>query len=98
MEDLDFHDAHNLWGQIKQRLSAAGLTVEVLKKKLVAVCFDGASVNIGVLNGMQALVKRDIGEWVLVVHCVNHNFELALLDMKKEDAHLQEFEEIVNSF
>ena len=87
-------------GQIKQRLSAAGLTVpvEVLKKKMVAVCFDGASVNMGVLNGMQALVKRDIGEWVLVVHCVNHNFELALLDMKKEDAYLQEFEEIVKLF
>ena len=97
LEDLDFQDAHNLWEQIKQRLSAAGLTVEVLKKKLVAVCFDGASVNMGVLNGMQALVKRDIGEWVLVVHCVNHNFELALLDMKKEDTYLQEFEEIIKT-
>ena len=95
LKDVDFHDANNLLIQIKNRLAQHGLTVEVLKRKLVSVCFDGASVNMGILNGLQALVKRDIGDWVLVIHCVNHNFELALLDMKKDDAYMQEFEEIV---
>ena len=95
LEDLDFQDAHNLWEQIKARLAKHGLTIAVLQKKLVSVCFDGASVNMGVLNGLQALVKRDVGEWVLVIHCVNHNFELALLDMKKEDPYMQEFEDVV---
>ena len=95
LEELDFQDAHNLWEQIKKRLAQSGLSVATLKKKLVAVCFDGASVNMGVLNGVQSLVKRDIGNWVLVMHCVNHSFELALLDMKKNDEYLQEFEEVI---
>ena len=47
------------------------------KKWLVAVCFDGASVNTGVINWLQALIKKEFGPWLLVVHCVNHNFELA---------------------
>ena len=77
LEELDFQDAHNLWEQIKKRLAQSGLSLATLKKKNVAICFDGASVNMGVLNGVQSLVKRDIGNWVLVMHCVNHSFELA---------------------
>ena len=33
----------------------------------------------------------------MVVHCVNHNFELALLDLRKEDPYLKEFEETLKS-
>ena len=93
LEELNFLDAANLWEQIKSRLSEFGWPLAVLKKKLIGVCFDGASVNMGVMNGLQALVKRDVGPWVLVIHCVNHNFELALLDMRKDDPYLVEFEE-----
>ena len=51
----------------------------------------------GVRNGIQALIRRDVGPWVVVIHCVNHNFELALLDLRKNDAYLKEFEEILQS-
>ena len=47
----------NLWEQIKKRL-ASGLSVETFKKKLVAVCFDGTPVNMGVLNGVHSLEKH----------------------------------------
>ena len=55
-------DAANAWEQIKTLLVNFGLTVKELKKTVVAVCFDGASG-----------FKREL----LVVHYVNHNFELA---------------------
>ena len=97
LEELIFLGAANLWEQIKSRLSEFGWPLAVLKKKLIGVCFDGASVNMGVMNGLQALVKRDVGPWVLVIHCVNHNFELALLDMRKDDPYLVEFEETLKS-
>ena len=61
------------------------------------MCFDGASVNVGVVNDLQVLVKRDVGPWVLVIHYVNHNFELDLLDMRKDDPYLVEFEETLKS-
>jgi hypothetical protein len=35
-----------------------GSTVEELKKRLVAVCVDGASVNMGIINWLQALIKK----------------------------------------
>jgi len=54
------------------------------EKRLVDVCFDGASVNTGVINWLQALIKKLLGPWILVVHCVNHNFELA----KKRKLHV----------
>ena len=60
-------DAANAWEQIKTLLVNFGLTV---KERVVAVSFDGASVNTGVINWLQV-------HELLVVHYVNHNFELA---------------------
>ena len=57
-------DAANAWEKIKTLLLNFGLTVNELKKQLLlsALCFDGASG-----------FKREL----LVVHNVNHNFDLA---------------------
>ena len=55
-------DAANAREQIKTLLVNFGLTVKELKKTVADVCFDGASG-----------FKREL----LVVHYVNHNFELA---------------------
>ena len=45
--------------------------------KLVGLNFDGASVNMGRMNGLGKLV-RDEAPWVEIVHFFNHRFELAI--------------------
>ena len=60
IEELNYQDAANLWGQIQRKLTEYGFDVATLKKKLVSVCFAGASVNMGVVNGLQALIKSNV--------------------------------------
>ena len=47
--------------------------------KLVGLNLDGASVNMGRMNGLGKLV-RDDAPWVEIVHCFNHRLELAIKD------------------
>ena len=44
---------------------------------------DGASVNTGLHNGLDVLI-REINPWLIVVHCFSHRFELAVrIHLKK---------------
>lgn len=52
------------------------------KEKLVAVSFDGASVNMGPVSGIVKLMEDDCGD-LATVHCVAHRLELALADALK---------------
>ena len=52
---------------------------------------DGASVNLGVKNGLVALVRKEI-PWVIGVHCLNHRLELAVKDALGKTY----FEEVTN--
>ena len=45
--------------------------------KLVGLNLDGASVNMGRMNGLGKLV-RDEAPWVEIVHCFNHRLVLAI--------------------
>ena len=45
--------------------------------KLVGLNLDGASVNMGRMNGLGKLV-RDEAPWFDIVHCFNHRLELAI--------------------
>ena len=47
--------------------------------KLVGLNLDGASVNMGRMNGLGKLV-RDEAPWVEIVHFFNHRLELAIKD------------------
>ena len=47
--------------------------------KLVGLNLDGASVNMGRMNGLGKLI-RDEAPWVEIVHCFNHRLELAIKD------------------
>ncbi|CAM9773383.1 unnamed protein product, partial [Heterosigma akashiwo] len=92
---LSHHDAASLWESIKKELvEKQGLSLEVLQKSLVAICLDGAAVNMGVIKGLQAHVRREVGEWILVVHCCAHNFELALKDLKKAFPYIGKLDKI----
>ena len=55
-----------------------GLTIEDLKKKVVCLNFDGASVMQSSLNGVVGLFKTKVNSDCIFIHCVCHNLELGL--------------------
>ncbi|XP_041954873.1 zinc finger protein 862-like isoform X1 [Alosa sapidissima] len=57
-----------------------------LKTKCVAFGADGAAVNMGVHRGVIALLKRDVGNHVIPIHCMPHRLELAILNLQRKDA------------
>lgn len=50
---------------------------EEYSDRLVCVCADGASVNMGVYNGAVTQIK-ETRSWLLDIHCSNHRLELAV--------------------
>ena len=69
--------------------------MEVLRKKITCLCADGAAVNMGTKRS--ALIQLsdycDVSR-PYVIHCLNHNLELAIKDSYSK---IQEFEEIKES-
>lgn len=52
------------------------------KQKLVGICLDGASVNLGIYNGVATRMKSQSPE-IISVHCVAHRLELIVADSLK---------------
>jgi len=55
----------------------ADLGVEDWQWRLVSICVDGAAVNLGVRQGLAALLRQEM-PWLVAVHCLNHRLELAV--------------------
>ena len=53
--------------------------IENYSNKLYGFNVDGASVNMGLHRGLGVLL-REQSPWLLIVHCFNHRFELAIKD------------------
>ena len=69
--------------------------MEVLRKKITCLCADGAAVNMG--RKHSALIQLPDYCHVshpYIIHCLNHNLELAIKDSNSK---IQEFEEIKES-
>jgi hypothetical protein len=54
-------------------------------EKVVAQTYDGASNMSGCYNGLQAIIKDEIGMFVLYVHCYAHCLNLVLKDGVSDD-------------
>lgn len=57
--------------------------VDKILGKLIAYCCDGASVNTGMQNGVIALMRREISDTIVLVHCLVHRLELGYKDSIK---------------
>ena len=55
----------------------ADLGVEDWQRRLVTKCVDGAAVNLGVHQGLSALLRQEL-PWLVAVHCLNHRLDLAV--------------------
>ena len=68
--------AEELYAAIKVALKSDGISFE----KLVFQTYDRAANMSGWYNGLQAIIKREISEKVIYVHCYAHNLNLVLSD------------------
>ena len=65
-------------------------------RKLVSMCADGASVNMGIYNGALALIQLDI-PWLIKIHCALHCLELAVKDACESYPHFTTVNDMMTS-
>lgn len=63
---------------------------------LVSMGSDGASVYTGVHNGVVAKLKQSV-PWLLGIHCIAHNLELAIRDCIKDEILLSSLRDMLQS-
>ena len=80
---------------IDNALSLVGVDMEEQNSKLVNINLDGASVNMGIYNGVAAQIQNRFGFHVTKVHCINHQLELAILDIRRDNSYLDIFESTI---
>lgn len=77
-------------------LLKVGVGVEDLKKRLVGFGCDGASIMLGVNNGVSAKLQR-LFPSLLSIWCVAHRLELAALDSVKQLPQLQDIKQMLRA-
>ena len=99
LEEVEHSTAAGVLDAIDNCLSKrVGVLLDTQKQKLVNMNLDGAAVNMGVYNGVGALQRNRCGPQVTVTHCINHNLELALFDLRKEEPYMDIFEKTLKVF
>ena len=84
LKETDSVTALGIFNVIVKAFQSKGVTFE----KVVAQTYDGASNMSGSYNGLQALVKEEIGQFVLYVHCYAHSLNLVLKDSVSDDKYV----------
>ena len=77
IEAPDQATADGLKENIEKAFQNIGITP--MYDSLANLCVDGASVNTGIHNGLGAKMQAH-AEWLTIIHCFNHNLELAVKD------------------
>ncbi|KAJ8315469.1 hypothetical protein KUTeg_007619 [Tegillarca granosa] len=73
-------------------LENIGFTREKVDSKIVGCNFDGASVMMGNKSGVSSKIKERLGRGIIIIHCVAHNLQLAVLDAVKGISYLSTFQ------
>lgn len=77
IESPDHTTSDGLKDCIEKAFQNIGITP--MYNSLTSLCVDGASVNTGIHNGLGVKMKSH-ASWLTLVHCFNHNLELAVKD------------------
>ena len=80
---------------VTNSLETIDIDQETLKKKSVGCNFDGASVMMGKKSGVAVQIQKKVPQPVVILHCVAHNLELAVLDAVKTVPYLETFHETI---
>ena len=94
--DVKHAHATGILNAIDEAVEEVGITQEIWLKKVVCANFDGASVMMGKINGVAGKLDRRI-PYIVILHCVAHKLELAVLDAVKQVPYLKEFDDIVKA-
>ena len=90
--ELTSGTAGGVLNAIDTALNLVGVGIEDQKSKLVNINLDGASVNMGIYSGVAAQLQERLGPHITKIHCINHQLELAIVDVRKDSAYLVIFE------
>jgi hypothetical protein len=82
--EIDSEDSATVFNKVINRLEQFGLTKDVLKRRLVCVTTDGASVMTGANSGVATRFQKEFGP-VSVFHCYAHRLELCVNAAKNAD-------------
>ena len=93
---LESADAVGVTKGIRKGLEAIDIDNELLKEKLARCTFDGASVMMAERRGLIQQLQPKILRPVIVIHCVAHRKELAVVDAIKTCSYLNSFEDTIN--
>lgn len=94
--ELSKGDASSITTILLQTLDARGFSESFLKKNLICIACDGASVMLGSKSGVGLSIQKVIPE-VIVWHCANHRLELAVDDAVNEVHGLNPFKIFIDS-
>lgn len=81
-EKAEDRSASGLFQIIIDRMAELGLNIE---EKLLSQCYDGAAVNSGRLNGLQALIQKHFNRTIPYVHCISHRLHLVVVEIVKNN-------------
>ena len=96
LQELESGDATGVLQAVDQvLLDNAGITLDMQRQKMVNVNLDGASVNMGIYNGIAAQLQKRNGHHIAVTHCIDQRLELVILDKRNEEPYVKEFESTV---
>jgi Domain of unknown function (DUF4371) len=93
--------AEQVYNVLLKLLIDVGLSLELLKRKLIAFCSDGASTMLGSQKGVATLIKNNINPNVRIFHCMAHRLELSVRDIAESVnavSHFQIFLDSLYSF
>ncbi|XP_071964144.1 zinc finger protein 862-like [Antedon mediterranea] len=94
--DVKHGHAAGILDAIDDAVAGVGISPDLWESKVICANFDGASVMMGDVNGVAGRLKRRIPH-IVILHCVAHKLELAVLDAIKKLPFLLEFEETIKS-
>ena len=77
MKDILHSSAAGIKECLEETFGELGL--EDYRERMVALCVDGAAVNLGIRRGVAALLREDM-PWLVATHCLNHRLELGVKD------------------
>ena len=95
---MEQQDHEGIIKGIEDELLKLGIVLEgderiyITAKRMVFLCLDGAAVNMGKYRSVKAVLQAKF-PWLVVIHCINHNLELAIGDLRKNDPDYLNFDE-----
>lgn len=93
--ELESTTADVIKNEILKNLNSYGINEDFLKKHLVGLACDGASVMLGRQNGVAAQFLKLFPD-IIIWHCLNHRLELAVSDARNEVQGINHFHSFID--